>query len=234
MIQTSSVYPYAPASHVAPIVSLYVQGNCADLDCLTFITLQIPYEIESFQPGGLPGSGFQFPVTSIVISASGQDSPEFGVETDTDAIHIVMSCDRYQYPCRPTVAHSDGSLVTSGAPAQPGETVSVYAWGLGHTDPLVTTGEAPPDTGPRATSNVFVGLDFRINARPHQPDTAIGSVIAAYLAPGQVGLYQIDVQLPDVFPAVPACSGLIQSNLTINVGGLLSFDGTGICVASNP
>lgn len=61
------------------------------------------------------------------------------------------------------------------------------------------------------------------------------------LTPGQVGLYQINVRIPDTVPSVPACiqilsclgnllSCVIQSNLTIDIGGVSSFDGAAICV----
>jgi hypothetical protein len=59
-----------------------------------------------------------------------------------------------------------------------------------------------------------------------------------------VGLYQINVQLPSVFPAaVVPCTTLavgtgnpayppafVQSNLTIDIGGVTSFDGAAICI----
>jgi hypothetical protein len=51
------------------------------------------------------------------------------------------------------------------------------------------------------------------------------------LTPGQVGLYQINVKLPMVFPALEACGGFVGSTLTINVAGDSSFDGAAICVA---
>jgi hypothetical protein len=71
------------------------------------------------------------------------------------------------------------------------------------------------------------------------------------LTPNQIGLYQINIQLPNRFPAIESCTvpsvctgnpiycgGQIQSNLTINIGGinstgdgsLASFDGAPICV----
>jgi hypothetical protein len=61
----------------------------------------------------------------------------------------------------------------------------------------------------------------------------------AGLTPGQVGLYQINVKLPDNLPPIPACTGIapassinnyVQSNLTIDIGGINSFDGAAICV----
>jgi uncharacterized protein (TIGR03437 family) len=57
--------------------------------------------------------------------------------------------------------------------------------------------------------------------------------IYAGLAPGYVGLYQINFTVPPPPVGTPPCSGAVQSNLTVSVGGLASFDGAGICVAAS-
>ena len=59
--------------------------------------------------------------------------------------------------------------------------------------------------------------------------------LAASRAPGttpqQVGLYQVQFQVPAVPSGTPACiGGAIVSNLTINIGRATSFDGAPICV----
>jgi hypothetical protein len=84
-------------------------------------------------------------------------------------------------------------------------------------------------TIPGFASGLLVGFDFRPNAAPSRyfPQPVFAQ---AYLTPGFVGLYQVNVQLPAAVPAVPACSPGIQSNLTINLGGMFSFDGAAICV----
>jgi uncharacterized protein (TIGR03437 family) len=51
------------------------------------------------------------------------------------------------------------------------------------------------------------------------------------LVPGYVGLYQINFIVPPPPAGTQSCSGTVQSNLTVSVGGLASFDGAGICVA---
>lgn len=62
-----------------------------------------------------------------------------------------------------------------------------------------------------------------------------------WVDPGQVGLYRINVQIPAAVPSIPACTVLfscinsligcvIQSNTTINIAGISSFDGAAICV----
>jgi uncharacterized protein (TIGR03437 family) len=42
--------------------------------------------------------------------------------------------------CTSIVTHADGTLVSADSPAKSGETVVVYAFGLGQTTPAVKTG----------------------------------------------------------------------------------------------
>jgi hypothetical protein len=94
---------------------------------------------------------------------------------------------------------------------------------------------------------VDIQFDFRPNAMPSHPfvDPRIAAPVVpgpifAGLTPGQVGLYQINVRIPDSLPRIPACTGVapsplisyVQSNLTIDIGGVssLDFDGAAICV----
>ena len=44
-------------------------------------------------------------------------------------------------------------------------------------------------------------------------------------------LDQINFVVPQPPAGTQACSGAVQSNLTVSVGGLTSFDGAGICAA---
>ena len=99
----------------------------------------------------------------------------------------------------------------------------------------------PPVLG---TGPLKVQFDFRPNARASIPYLAQGRVPTpqfAGLPPGQAGLYQINVQVPAAVPPIPACTVLfscinsligcvIQSNTTINIAGISSFDGAAICV----
>ena len=133
--------------------------------------------------------------------------------------------------------------------------------------PVVKTGSATPTPAPvldpasRLGSGRTLELqyDFRPNAEPSRPFNVLTGVISPTpptapvillapvfvgLTPGQVGLYQINVQLPSAFPAaVLPCTTLavgtgnpayppafVQSNLTIDIGGVSSFDGAPICV----
>ena len=83
------------------------------------------------------------------------------------------------------------SLVTSSSPAQPGENLLIYCTGLGAVVTPVASGAMAPSAP----------LDQTVNI----PTVSIGGLlaIASYsgLAPGFVGLYQINVQAPLNLPA---------------------------------
>jgi hypothetical protein len=88
---------------------------------------------------------------------------------------------------------------------------------------------------------VTVQFDFTPNARPWQyrlfdfPGNYSDAVPDfAGLTPGFVGLYQVNVKLPDKFPPISACNGIqIASNLLINIR-INSWDGAPICVEPTP
>ena len=76
------------------------------------------------------------------------------------------------------IQHADYSLVSAANPAEPGEVVIVYATGLG---PVAT---------PIATDQLAPTLAL---------DTVAGqsaNVLFAGLAPGELGVYQLNIQLP--------------------------------------
>jgi uncharacterized protein (TIGR03437 family) len=99
------------------------------------------------------------------------------------------------------VTHADGSLVTPGNPASPGETVVVYATGAGPVDTPQATGyAAPTDRFIHTVSTPVVTVAGQA-----------GAVFFSGLSPGFVGLYQINVTLPGSLP-----SGTQQLQITSN------------------
>lgn len=85
--------------------------------------------------------------------------------------------------------HADGTLLTDASPAQPGETVVVYATGLGATEPNPSPGEIPQTAAPiQLLTSLTVTLDA----------TALPSFRIKYAGatPDSVGLYQINIELP--------------------------------------
>jgi uncharacterized protein (TIGR03437 family) len=84
------------------------------------------------------------------------------------------------------IEHSDGSLVTPDSPAQVGETVSVFMAGLGDVFPVVSDGAAAPSGSLANTSNTITA----------DVSGTAATVSFAGLAPGFVGLYQVNVVIP--------------------------------------
>jgi uncharacterized protein (TIGR03437 family) len=74
-----------------------------------------------------------------------------------------------------------------------------------------------------------IRFDFAVNAAASSTFGA-DSFATGYLTPGFVGLYQVNIQLPATFPAVPLCGQGVRSNLTINLGESFSYDGAAVCV----
>jgi uncharacterized protein (TIGR03437 family) len=108
------------------------------------------------------------------------------------------------------VTHADGRIVTPSSPARPGETVVVYATGVGPVDQPQVSGEAAsarPLASTRITPTVTVGGQS-------------AAVIFSGLTPGFVGLGQLNITIPaaarsGLQPLVVTSNG-IESN-TVNV-----------------
>ena len=225
-------------------------------DCMVgAITLQIPYELSSVPaPNSAVGTAF----AELVVSGNSITSKAFPVVVSADNLHVLNTCDAFPSKqsgsqslvsggCTSIVTHADGTLVTADSPALPGETVVIYAYGLGQTNPTPKTGEASPTSAATLASPVYLRFDFTSNAMPSPPFVNRASAmpsptpIFAGLTPGQVGLYQINVTIPSTIPAVDKCGSTcshvactmyntVTSNLTIDIGANLSWDGAAICV----
>jgi hypothetical protein len=138
--------------------------------------------------------------------------------------------------CYPIVSHADGTMVTGQNPARAGETVTIYAtgvgWAVGSLGVPARSGGVPIDP-----SLVLIGFDFRPDivggihrvpaARPaigRHPDYAgaVGDL---------VGIYQISVTLPaSLPPETRACRGAADTNVGVNLAVGPSFDGIRLCV----
>jgi uncharacterized protein (TIGR03437 family) len=232
------------------LVSIPEQDLCVSL---TAVTVQIPYELMAFCPAC---ATFAFFPAQLIISGAARSSA-IELNALTDQVHVLTSCDIIMtkpggapttnntgLPCSPIVTHADGSLVTFTSPAKVGETLTAWATGLGATNPAATTGE--PSKKPLATSQTF-GIHFNYTAnalatKPRPPFIPAPTPAPAYtgLAPGFVGLYQINFVVPQdppngtprcaLPPGVVASTFAVYSNLTVSFGGAFSFDGAGICV----
>jgi uncharacterized protein (TIGR03437 family) len=110
--------------------------------------------------------------------------------------------------------HADFSYVTAASPAKPSEVVIIYLAGMGATNPSVPSGQGAPTSEPLARV---------VNV----PAVTVGgqnaTVEFAGLAPGFVGLYQIDLQVPanasaGSLPLIVSQNGVAGNTTNLIVG----------------
>ena len=128
----------------------------------------------------------------VIISASRDDSPLEAVTPEGKLYHSAFSPSAFVTPI-----HEDWSgFVTPENPARPGEVIHIYAVGLGPVDCPIETGDAAPlDRACRPTTPI--AWDYWWTSTDSMP----AEVLFAGLAPGLVGLYQIDARVPWQPPA---------------------------------
>lgn len=221
--------------------------NCGRL---TAVTLQIPFNIGTTCNvciGVRPGDAAP---TSLRISENGTSSAVLELTPLSDKIHVLTVCDTFLttavpptnytgVPCSPLVTHADGSLMSHSSPAKAGEVLVAYAVGLGATTPALTAGQL---TTSAAVTTVAFTLQFNFlpNASPVRPNGSQAPLFTG-ATPGYIGLYQINFRVPTPPAGTPTCgsvdvnqfdpgTNIIQSNLTVSIGGAFSFDGAGLCV----
>jgi uncharacterized protein (TIGR03437 family) len=210
-------------------------GGCAFCGVITAITIQIRYELQQARLGLGPGTGLW--VTDNGVAGNGS-----AFIPVPDQVHILTDCDTAIGGSGPSsgrcpweVTHADGSVVSNTNPASADEVLTVYAVGLGATNPQVPTGQ--PVTRPTPTAETFrMGFDFQPNALPSAPSSVAPAPLYAGLTPGYPGLYQINFVVPNIPAGLPPCysyqgTTFVNTNLTVSVGGLNSFDGAEICVS---
>jgi len=237
-----------PAPVPVPILSVDPIAACADTSqppcsSYTAVTVQIPLLIliQSIDVLTVPTG-----LNMVEFLENGVPAAAVYVAGFPDQIHVLRNCDEAiggnPNACDlvgpyygSIVTHADGSPVTFYSPAKPGEQVQIYAVGLGSPYQPAPDGHAV--SSPTPVSILGISFDARPNALPSRPSTVPPLVQPAFagLIPGYVGLYQINVAIPDLGPGAQPCypseqSIRILSNLTINIIGRNSFDGAAICV----
>ena len=94
-------------------------------------------------------------------------------------------------PSDPAVLHLDGKLVSASNPAQAGETLTLYATGLGPTTPPVSFGQPFPQG---AVSVVNALVEVLVNGKS-------SDVLYAGGYPGAIDSYQVNFRLPAALPS---------------------------------
>ena len=149
------------------------------------INFQMPFEVY--------GSTAQV----VVISNSAQSLPATAQVTPVaPGIFTVPSIGMAQG----AVLNQDFSMNSPANPTLAGSAVMIYTTGLGATIPLSNTGQAG-GTSP---------LSITVQTPVVLVDGAPAMVLFSGLAPGFVGLYQVNAQIPAGMPANPAVSVQIQ------------------------
>jgi len=161
-------------------VEVHVNGTPAPLFSVAFangedqISFQVPFETDT-GPGAV----------TIDVVSFGTTTASLVVDSFTEDPGIFV------YNGFAVAAHVDGKLVTPDDPAGPGETIVLYATGLGPVTVDVPDG-APAPSNPLAYTEdpfqAFVGGEQC-------------SVPFSGLAPGFVGVYQLNLTLPRDLPS---------------------------------
>jgi uncharacterized protein (TIGR03437 family) len=156
----------------------------------TQINVQIPFELTSAQ---------QY---QVIVSANGAYTTPERIQL-TDA---TPGLDAFPDGSLVAVHAADGSLVSASSPAQPGEYVVLFLLGMGQTTNPVASGESTSGT---VLSQDTVPPTLTLGGNPVP-------VAFAGLAPGFVGLYQINVQIPADTPGGNLSVSVSQNGVTGN------------------
>jgi uncharacterized protein (TIGR03437 family) len=148
------------------------------------------------------------PLLVLNVTANGVTGPDLSLDVVDASPRILTSCDSIfgpaQNSCPALVTHADGTLVSNSSPAKVGETITVYAVGLGQIGPR--SGDAYPEPIQMGPVGVF-GLTFGYQIpQPGYaaPPGVIIQATAYVTAPSvwvgltgtYVGLYQDNVTVP--------------------------------------
>jgi uncharacterized protein (TIGR03437 family) len=195
----------------------------------TAVTVQIPVEPACI-PANFPDScsTFSGPLTNLIVNA-GVTSQMFPFVVVGGSPHVLNTCDTIFGTggiCTPVITHANGTAVSTSAPAQPGEIVTLYAVGVGPTQNGTGTGQAaaapdPVVAPPYLSFGFWIDTPAEAGPAPSTLSESGQPTPAAYagLVSGYVGLYQINVSLPATLPAsFHACQGFADTNLRIFLG----------------
>jgi uncharacterized protein (TIGR03437 family) len=146
--------------------------------------------------------------TSLTVTASGGTSAPFNITTTATAPTLALT----RTTTVGVFADSKGNFVSNTHLANAGDTLSLYATGLGATNPVVPAGPAPNSQVPTTTlPTMTVG-------------GASAKVTFAGLAPGQSGLYQINFNVPATAqgnaPVVLSIGGQSSNTATLPLFGI--------------
>jgi hypothetical protein len=237
----------------APIFAVRQESECEtaaadEASCLlTAIQIQVPYDLAADISLSTLKRVIYGPLAQIRIDVDGRSGRPFALQPLPDNAHLLTSCDASWdtspgKECQRSVYHADGTVADEKAAARPGETVVVYAYGLGTTNANAVAGtavtSAVPVTDLLGAPRLIAALQKDIlNASSSTPRTFadsryLGDIIPiafAGLIPGGVGVYQVNITLPQDLNSYP-CGGDVHSNAVLNLSSLQGTELVALCV----
>src|ERR1019366_3930770 len=123
-------------------VSVTVNGIAAPLFYISpgQINIQIPFQVTGISTATLQVTNNGQQSNAVTVPLASGDPGIFMWADSTESYHAA-------------VLHANGALVTSSNPAKRGETIEVFATGLGALNPAVVTGAANPNSPPAVSTD---------------------------------------------------------------------------------
>ncbi|HWF08888.1 MAG TPA: hypothetical protein VG297_10505 [Bryobacteraceae bacterium] len=225
----------------APLLSVQQTNLCgtepppSESCILTAISAQMPSDLAVNTGQACPTCGVS---TTISILENGNQGASFVAAALPQNIHILTTCDTIisnstPNSCQDLITHANGSAVSASQPATAGETLVMYAVGLGATSPVVPSGTATPSPAP--TANGPFSMQFAYNGGtallPSSSPVLQSPISFAGMTPTAVGLYQVNFIVPQPPANTSSCQqNQNQTNLTIGLSASASSDSAKICV----
>jgi uncharacterized protein (TIGR03437 family) len=161
-------------------VTVLVDGIAAGL---YFVS---PEQVNFLIPANLRGGSRR-----LILNRDGVTGPEVELRLQDEAPELFADGQRFAAATRP-----DGGIVGAETPVRAGETIVLYATGLGRTAPEAIAGQIATGIAPLVNAAAF---RLYVNGEPLET----GRVFYVGLTPGFGGLYQINVRLPASLPTDP-------------------------------
>lgn len=160
---------------------------------------------------------------TLTIEYAGVDSFPLSVYDNTSTPGV-FQINASQPASQGAILNEDGSVNSSSNPAAPGSTISIFCTGMGLVSPLPQDGAVIADTTHQLTTPVpvlFPGPDnpCAFDGMGGTPSCTEGQITYEGAAPTLVaGVIQVNVRLPDSFPAYLTLPGPVPIKMRIPNG----------------
>ena len=179
-------------------------GICVTVNGIALPIMQVsPNEIDAQMPYEVAGAA-----NLTVITPGGRSAP-FSFVAPATAVAVFLNGQAGDFSGLPQIYRAaNNQLVDFTNPIHPGDTLMIYATGLGQTSPPAITGAAAP-SDPLESAIAVPSISLE--------GTAL-MVIFAGLVPGFVGLYQINAAVPhSIKSGAQTTLQIQQSTFTVRV-----------------